>query len=138
MNKERARDLNVVLSSGTTLPVRLSFTAAPPWRIDFESNLLPAGQYQGEDLFDCLASLRLELESVGARILCAGSQRDVYPSGMSRQMAGGRIAYRMCIGEPASTQVDILDAVQIEGVTSDEEQKEYYKKWQESMMNKSH
>ena len=48
---------------------------------------------EGVDLFDALMQVRRQLEADG-RIPCvAGARLDVYPSGMSRQMSGGRQAY---------------------------------------------
>lgn len=48
---------------------------------------------EGVDLFDAFMQVRRQLEADG-RIPCvAGARLDVYPSGMSRQMSGGRQAY---------------------------------------------
>jgi hypothetical protein len=77
--------------------------------------LLGSSSYSaaGYDLFDALTTLRRSLESDGWLICCAGASRDVYPSGMSRQMSGGRAAYRHVTGrQPGQADlVDILDAV---------------------------
>jgi hypothetical protein len=137
MTSERIKALTVVLPTGVTLPGKLRFTATPPWVIVFDSDLAPAMRHEGEDLFECLVGLRHALEEIGVKILCAGARRDVYPSGMSRQMAGGRIAYKLRIGEPATNRVDIFDVVEGDGVATVEEQREYYKTWQESILSRS-
>lgn len=138
MTIERIRELTVVLSTGVKLPCKLHFTSTPPWFIAFDSDLLPVVRYEGEDLFECMVGLRLALEGIGARILCAGARRDVYPSGMSRQMAGGRIAYKLRIAEPAADRVDIFDVVDGDSVGTIEEQREYYKTWQKSILSRSY
>lgn len=137
MTSERTRELSVLLPTGISLPCRLSFTATPPWVIVLDSDLLPVVRYEGEDLFECLVGLRLALEEIGAKILCAGARRDVYPSGMSRQMAGGRIAYKLRIAEPGTDRVDIFEAVGCDDVATVEEQREYYKTWQESILSRT-
>lgn len=50
-------------------------------------------EFPGVDLFDCLLSLREHLESRGLLLCCQGARRDVSPSGMTRQMSNGRLAY---------------------------------------------
>lgn len=43
----------------------------------------------GQDVFDCLLSLRQELEERGLQIRVNGACVDVWPSPMSRSMGGG-------------------------------------------------
>lgn len=74
----------------------------------------------GYDLFDALTALRRSLESDGLLLCCAGARGDVHPSGMSRQMSGGRAAYRHVAGRPPGSAdlVDIFEAADPAEVTS--------------------
>ena len=78
----------------------------------------------GLDLFDSLTSLRGALEAEGILICIEGARADVYPSGMSRQMGGGRRAYRHVPGRrpDRSDLVDIFDATCCSGVVSVDDQ----------------
>lgn len=93
-------------------PAQLYISLEHPWSL----RLVVAGEEfeaHENDLFGCLTTLRRALEDRGWRICCAGSLDEVYPSGMSRQMGGGRLAYRHEVGRQASHAdlVDIFDPV---------------------------
>ena len=78
----------------------------------------------GVDLFDSLTGLRDALEAEGLLICIEGARADVYPSGMSRQMGGGRRAYRHVSGRrpERADLVDIFDATCCGDVVSVDEQ----------------
>jgi hypothetical protein len=78
----------------------------------------------GVDLFDSLTKLRRALEAEGRLICIEGARGDVYPSGMSRQMGGGRLAYRHVSGHrpDRSNLVDIFDATCCQDVVGLEDQ----------------
>src|SRR4051794_8095008 len=84
-----------------------------PWTIDVPGS---NRTYRGDDLFEALIAFRHELESEGAFLLCNGSRVDVFPSGMSRTMGGGRIAYIIRLGHPATETVDIFDEAPFEAI----------------------
>jgi hypothetical protein len=65
-------------------------------------------RFEGDDLFECLINARLELESRGLLLCCQGCRPDVFPSGMLRQMNGGRFAYQLHRNAPLS-EADIVD-----------------------------
>lgn len=113
-----------VLVLGSELePGVLTIAASEPWDLTLE---LGERRYAvcGADLFDSLTSLRGALEADGLLICVEGACADVYPSGMSRQMAGGRRAYRHVSGRrPDRTDlVDIFDSACCHAVVSVEEQ----------------
>jgi hypothetical protein len=87
--------------------------------------------YRDRNLFDCLTKLRKEMESRGVLIACKGSQLNVFPSGMCKQMASGMVAYKLTLGESTVREdiVNIFDPAEPELVVSIEEQKEFYTKW---------
>ena len=53
------------------------------------------------DFFAALCQIRKELEKLNLIPLCYGASLNVYPSGMSRDMGGGLVAYRLRMGQPA-------------------------------------
>jgi hypothetical protein len=89
-----------------------------------------ARQYPGADLFDCLLSLRKDLEARGLLLCCQGARRNVSPSGMTRQMSNGRLAYVLLSGRQVSDDdlVEIFDPADCGDVASIAEQKEEIKK----------
>src|SRR5690349_1840919 len=49
----------------------------------------------GPECWSALCALRRDLEQDGSRLVCYGASRNVYPSGMSRDMGRGDHAYRL-------------------------------------------
>ncbi|WP_155945649.1 hypothetical protein [Micromonospora sp. CNB394] len=82
-------------------------------------------RFRGVDLFDCLLSLRGALEERGLLLCCQGARRTVGPSGMTRQMSNGRLAYVLRLGVRASDDdlVDIFAPADCADVASIAEQK---------------
>src|SRR5208282_5060184 len=58
--------------------------------INFEEN---ATCFRATDAYKAMQALREYLEAKGCQLLCAGARPDVFPSAMSRDMGGGRLAY---------------------------------------------
>jgi hypothetical protein len=88
-------------------------------------------EYQASDMYLALQKLRMELEAEGIRLLCAGARPDVAPSGMSRDMGGGRKAYVHPVGGPPALPdlLDIFDYAASELVGTVQEQRDYMGKW---------
>lgn len=106
----------------------------PPWSLRITGLSLDKEEFSGEDLFDAFMALRKELEKREARLLCVGAQQNVWPSGMSRSMGGGRKAYLTAIGAPAhSALVDIFDYAEPETVVTVAEQETYHQRWVDSL-----
>ncbi|MGA3565239.1 hypothetical protein [Melissospora conviva] len=82
-------------------------------------------RFPGVDLFDCLLSLREALEGRGLLLCCQGARRNVSPSGMTRQMSNGRLAYFLRPEVRASDDdlVDIFAPADCADVASIAEQK---------------
>lgn len=82
-------------------------------------------RFSGVDLFDCLLSLREALEGRGLLLCCQGARRNVSPSGMTRQMSNGRLAYLLRPEVRASDDdlVDIFAPADCADVASIAEQK---------------
>jgi hypothetical protein len=117
-----------VSNSGVLERCEITWPAEPPWWLEIQ---LPDGErlrVEAGDLFDALLELRRRLEADGRMLVCQGALPDVWPSGMSSQMSGGRIAYRLGGDGRGLERVDVFDpadpdevvcvADQLEGVAS--------------------
>ena len=56
-----------------------------------------------EDYFAALCNIRQQLETRGILLRCYGASKNVYPSGMGRDMSLGLKAYKLTLGQPAKT-----------------------------------
>jgi hypothetical protein len=85
----------------------------------------------GPDLFEFLACLRTELEALGYRTLVNGARRNVWPSGMARDMGGGRKAYVLMLGKQASRpdMVDIFEPAPESEIALVQEQEAFQQAW---------
>jgi hypothetical protein len=93
----------------------------------------PGGEVTGHapDYFGALCQIRVELEAAGWRPLCYGGSRNVYPSGMCRDMGRGLKAYKLQLGRPAALTdlVQIFDTGPDVEPSSVEEQKQFWQAW---------
>jgi hypothetical protein len=101
------------------------------WYLVFTSSVVKKFTTVNSDLFECLVDLRQELAKYSYRPLCNGARKDVYPSRMCREMAGGISAYIMRFGQPAKLEdiVDIFDYSEPSLIASVEEQLVFYESW---------
>ena len=83
----------------------------------------------GNNLFECFSQIRASHPDIV--FLCKGAKRNVFPSRMSSQMAGGLLAYELKLGEQAlkNNTVNIFDHDESDIIESPEEQAEFFKKW---------
>lgn len=85
------------------------------------------------DYFESFANIRRRLARRNIFPLCYASSRNVWPSGMARDMGQGLVAYKLKTGCTAEELVDIFDNAQdIEPVTP-KEQAEFSKAWLKSL-----
>lgn len=84
----RTQHLAVTLEVLEVVP----FSIAVEWAI---------GNFQvaGTDLLDSLTKVRLRMEAHGFLLACQGARSNVHPSGMTRGMTNGRMAYRLERGQ---------------------------------------
>jgi hypothetical protein len=129
------RHLKVQLADRTLLDCTVEASRDAPWTIIFWGPDFPKREFRARDLFEALIMLRRHLERSGQKILCAGARFDVFRSGMSRSMGGGRKAYVTRLGLPGQPNdiVDILSPAQAESVRSIEEQADFHRRWIESL-----
>lgn len=91
------------------------------------------------DFFEAFCRVREGLENEGLIPLCYGASRNVFPSGMLRDMADGLRAYRLVMGQRVrrGDGVSIFDmGPDIEPV-SVQVQAEFYRQWIESTWSKA-
>lgn len=93
-----------------------------------------SAQAEGRDLFDGLQQIRRELEPRGWYPLCNGARIDCYPSGMARDMGGGRAVYELTMGKPGRPPlVGLFEPAPPERVGAVADQDAYYSRWLDSL-----
>jgi len=87
------------------------------------------------DYFEAFCQIRLQLEPEKLVPFCYGASRNVYPSGMGRDMGKGLKAYRVTPGKPATMKdlVNIFDQGPDVVPASVADQKKYWEDWWESV-----
>jgi hypothetical protein len=105
------------------------------WTLTVREIELNSQTFSGRDLFEAMIELRRALEATGALLLCAGARPEVFPSGMSRGMGGGRKAYVTRLGQPArrADLVDIFEAAEVNAVDTVDAQSDFHARWVESL-----
>jgi hypothetical protein len=88
------RELQVVGPGGGQV-ADVTVTTEPPWAVRFVLADGSVVEAVGADLFSALETVRRRLEAEGMLVCCQGARPDVFPSGMARQMGGGRRAYQL-------------------------------------------
>jgi hypothetical protein len=85
------------------------------------------------DFFEALCRLREQLAVLGLSPLCYGASRNVFPSGMCRDMADGLCAYRLRLGDRSKPDiVGIFDSGDDLEVVSVETQRQFFNEWRQS------
>jgi hypothetical protein len=83
------------------------------------------------DYFECLMTIRKAIEPAGGLVLCQGARRDVWPSGMARDMGAGLKAYILVKGRPPRSDelVNTFDPTDESLVGTLAEQRAAYRAW---------
>lgn len=102
------RRLLTVIGPDGPLGVEAVIATEPPWSLKLDFGDGRIFEAEAADLFAALEAIRLQLEPAGVLLCCQGARPDVFPSGMARQMAGGRRAYRLS-SERRPTRDDLVD-----------------------------
>jgi hypothetical protein len=91
-------------------------------------------EVEAGDFFQALRLIRTELESDDIRLRCAGARRDVWASGMQRDMGMGLRAYILTIPRTANRpeEVSIRDPAPDELLGTVAEQEQFFRDWLES------
>jgi hypothetical protein len=128
--------VKILQDNGQYFETCLHYCRIPPYKIRFVFPNQQEMEFNGHDLFECLISLRRELETRNWKILCNGSRIDVNRSGMSSQMSGGTVLYVMKqLGEQAKFEdnVYIFDECDPELIATVAEQEKFRDTWFDSL-----
>lgn len=130
------KQIQVATADGAIEECTVAYRDTPP--LELHLSWPPLGDdrvYVAEDLFECLRKARLDLEAIGAQIICQGARVDVYPSPMCRDMGFGRLAYVMKMGEKATSDdlVHVMDSASPSDVGTVAAQDAYYRRWIQSI-----
>jgi hypothetical protein len=124
----------VGVANGEIVESSFSIARTEPFFLEVDGYGPGKLRVEAEDLFECLAKLRLDLEKDGAKVLCNGARADAFPSGMAREMSGGKKVYLLRMGEPANPNdlVNTFDEAPVDKIASVADQREYYLAWVKS------
>ena len=91
--------------------------------------------FSSYNYFDALKKLRRYLEDRNEKILCKGSNENVYPSAMQLNAGSGRNAYSLALGKQAkfADVVDIFEESDFDSCASCDKQKDFFERWTESL-----
>ena len=85
---------------------------------------------ESHSYFDALIDLRKELEPLQIKVLCFGARKDVWASGMQRDMGAGLSAYLLSAeGEGRKPEQSIFDYALPETIGTIDEQREFAENW---------
>jgi hypothetical protein len=131
MAARHERTIPILQPGGSVAQGHVSFSAAGGACVLTLTHQGRVHTAEASDYFEALCRVREVLEQDGARLLCYGASRDVYPSGMARDMGSGLRAYRTSMGHRASGS-DLMDIFatgpDVQPATV-EEQRRYRDEW---------
>jgi len=112
----------------------LSYSTEAPWTLSIQTEDIFNVNIESDDLFNAFKEARVKAEKIDLFFLCNGARENVYPSSMTRSMAGGIAAYTLTMGKPASRKdlIKIFDGTN-EPIASPEEQDKFYANWINSL-----
>ena len=94
---------------------------------------LAAGDIQdtstSSDYFEAFTDIRRRLAKKNIFPLCYGASRDIWPSGMARDMGQGLRGYKLKMGIPGGEMFEIFATGPDINPVTPEEQKEYANRW---------
>lgn len=133
----RLRPVSIQLSDGQICTGDLvSFTkyasaASPAGACCLELQIENGGNFSQEsnDYFGALIKMRGQLEPHRIKLLCWGARKDVWASGMQRDMGAGLIAYHLVKSDGCPSQQSIFDYAPPETIGSVDEQRQYAEAW---------
>ncbi|MDQ3798973.1 MAG: hypothetical protein M3384_05950 [Acidobacteriota bacterium] len=132
-----SRIVKVQLANGSITETELCFFAKYASESYYgaaylELHIENVGSFSGEshNYFDALINLRKELEPLQIKILCFGARRDVWASGMQRDMGAGLTAYLLSAkAEGRKPEQSIFDYAPPETIGTVDEQRKYSENW---------
>ena len=128
-------EIRVLSSSGKEIPAQVLYGPGRKRHhmlIRYDRRELHAAAY---DYFEALVTIRRQLETQGLIPVCYGASRNVFPSGMCRDMGAGLQAYKFALGRKPTLDDLVLilsTGPDIEPATV-EEQRVYFESWLDSV-----
>jgi hypothetical protein len=125
--------VEVRMADGSTVAATVSFRENDP---ACRLRLIAAGideSATGTDYFASFAEIRRRLAKRNLLPQCYGASRNVWPSGMARDMGQGLAAYRLTMGRPARERVHIFASGPDIDPVGPEEQRAFALAWFRSL-----
>lgn len=125
--------VDIKAADGSTAAATVRFREGDP---DCWLQLVAAGIDEtafGTDYFESLATIRRRLAKRNLLPQCYGASRNVWPSGMARDMGQGLAAYKLTMGRPAEERVHIFDSGPDIDPVDAEEQRAFARAWFRSL-----
>ena len=85
------------------------------------------------DYFESFTIIRKRLAKRSILPICYGASRNIWPSGMARDMTEGLAAYKLRMGSPGEEMVHIFDRGPDVDAVAPEEQKAFSEAWLKSL-----
>ena len=121
-------EVQALLGDGRVVPALILMGKQPGYlavvRVWVEG--VPPADARESDYFEALRTARRQLDPYGVRLLVNGARRDVWASGMAREMSRGMRIYLIERGKPAEHVVDLLAPCDASLVGTVQEQDDYY------------
>lgn len=125
--------IDVKTADGYTVAALVRFRESDP---DCWLQLVAAGIAEtatGTDYFASFAEIRRRLAKSDLLPQCYGASRNVWPSGMARDMGEGLAAYKLTMGRPAEERVHIFASGPDIDPVDPEEQRAFARAWFRSL-----
>lgn len=127
------KPLDIRMADGSTLAATVRFKESDR---DCWLQLVAAGIDEaatGTDYFESFATIRRRLAKRNLLPQCYGASRNVWPSGMARDMGQGLAAYKLAMGRPAEERVHIFASGPDIDPVGPEEQHAFALAWSRSL-----
>lgn len=100
MNDDESYRVTILGANGRTVPGTFFLSEDPnsdriSLKLEFEDQCIIKA---ADDYFEAMCEIRRELEKNNLKLNCYGASKNVYPSGMCRDMGMGLKAYKMRLG----------------------------------------
>ena len=123
--------VEALLADGRRVVARVRMDSSEDYRAVMEVVVgeFPLIVAHEQDYFEARRTVRRRLDHLGVKLLVNGARRDVWASGMARDMGAGLKVYVTGGAKPAEHLVELMDPCAAALVGTVEEQDEFYFEW---------